>query len=303
MENEVRSSIPKNEKLICGIVMPISSLDGCPESHWAEVKSIIFEAIISAGFEPNLVSDSDESGVIQKRIIENLYNNHIVICDVSGKNPNVMFELGIRLTFDKPTIVIKDDKTSYSFDTSPIEHLGYQRDLRYQNIVDFKDKLANKILTTYKKSTEDSNYSTFLKHFGDFRVPVIDTKEVSAQEYLLDELREIKNQISKVTNARNRSIRPNNDEIIARNYIYLCIRNSNLVDAEEVARITSTNEKIKDIAFEDAPENHHHLYCRLNNPVTPKDVDTIYFDASVILRKSAAKVSIYFDQEPIHRNS
>jgi len=32
-----------------------------------------------------------------------------------------MFELGLRLAFDKPAIIVKDDNTSYSFDTAPIE--------------------------------------------------------------------------------------------------------------------------------------------------------------------------------------
>jgi hypothetical protein len=63
--------------------------------------------------------------VTQKRIVQNIYDNEMVICDVSAKNPNVMFELGMRLAFDKPAIIIKDDKTNYSFDTAPIEHLEY----------------------------------------------------------------------------------------------------------------------------------------------------------------------------------
>jgi hypothetical protein len=115
-----------SEKLpvpICGIVMPISALDGCAEGHWSDVHEILDEAIEDAGFEGNLVSDADESGIIQKRIIQNLYENPIVVCDVSGKNPNVMFELGLRLAFDKPVIIVKDDKTTYSFDTAPIEHV------------------------------------------------------------------------------------------------------------------------------------------------------------------------------------
>jgi hypothetical protein len=35
----------------------------------------------------------------------------------------------MRLAFDRPTIIVKDDLTTYSFDTSPIEHLEYPRDL------------------------------------------------------------------------------------------------------------------------------------------------------------------------------
>ena len=77
------------------------------------------------------------------RIIENIYSSDIVICDVSCKNANVMFELGMRLAFDKPTIIIKDDSTGYSFDTSLIEHLEYPRDLRFTSIIKFKEN-ANK---------------------------------------------------------------------------------------------------------------------------------------------------------------
>ena len=105
---------------VCGIVMPISSLDGCTEAHWSDVLEILTESIEQAGFDGNLVSNADDVGIIQKRIIQNLYDNPIVVCDVSGKNPNVMFELGMRLAFDKPTIIVKDDRTTYSFDTRAI---------------------------------------------------------------------------------------------------------------------------------------------------------------------------------------
>jgi len=115
----------QDDKPTCGIVMSISAIDGCSEAHWSEVHDILNEAISDAGFESNLVSNADDVGIIQKRIIQNLYDNPVVVCDVRAKNPNVMFELGMRLAFDRPTIIIKDDKTSYSFDTSPIEHLEY----------------------------------------------------------------------------------------------------------------------------------------------------------------------------------
>ncbi|MFA6238125.1 MAG: hypothetical protein WC635_12400 [Bacteriovorax sp.] len=181
----------EKEKLICGIIMPISEIDGCSEEHWGEVHEILIEAIETTGFDGNLVSSADEVGIIHKRIIQNLYDNPIVICDVSGKNPNVMFELGLRLAFDKPTIIIKDDKTSYSFDTSAIEHIEYPRDLRFSKIIEFKLKLTEKLRATYEKSNKDANYTTFLKHFGEFTVAKLEKKEVSGQEYILDELKSI----------------------------------------------------------------------------------------------------------------
>lgn len=195
METKKEHEIVNDHKQIkekCGIIMPISSIDGCSEQHWTDVKEILEEAIISSGFEANLVSNAADVGIIQKTIIQNIYDNPIVICDVSGKNPNVMFELGMRLAFDKPTVIVIDDKTSYSFDTSPIEHLSYPRDLRFNKIVDFKRDLSEKIIATVKRSKEDKNFSTFLKHFGRFTVAKLDTTEVSKEEFIIEELREMK---------------------------------------------------------------------------------------------------------------
>ena len=33
------------DKLVCGVVIPISEIDGCTETHWADVLDIITEAI------------------------------------------------------------------------------------------------------------------------------------------------------------------------------------------------------------------------------------------------------------------
>lgn len=177
---------------ICGVIMPISAADGCSEENWSDVLDVLSESMENAGFEANIVSHADEVGIIHKRIIQNLYDNEVVVCDVSGKNPNVMFELGLRLAFDKPTIIIKDDKTPYSFDTAAIEHLEYPRDLRYSKIVEFKERLAEKITATHQRATSDPAYTTFLKHFGEFTVAKIEKKEVPSQQFVIEELKNIR---------------------------------------------------------------------------------------------------------------
>ncbi len=106
-EDQVQTAVV--EPLECGIVMPISSIDGCSSEHWSEVKAIIIDAVSgidSPEFSARLVSDADDVGVIQKRIVQGVYSADVIVCDVSGKNPNVMFELGMRLAFDRPTVII-----------------------------------------------------------------------------------------------------------------------------------------------------------------------------------------------------
>ena len=194
----------KEEVLTCGIVMPISSIDSCTAEHWKDVYKVLCEAISGANFKPRIVSESEESGIIQKKIIQNLYDDPIVVVDVSGKNPNVMFELGLRLAFDKPTIIVKDDKTDYSFDTSPIEHLAYPRDLRYQSIIEFKEKLKEKVIATYTKANTSVDYSTFLKHFGTFKVAKLDETVVGKEEFILKSIEDLRDELRINTN-RNRS--------------------------------------------------------------------------------------------------
>ncbi|MDP3884474.1 MAG: DNA-directed RNA polymerase subunit alpha C-terminal domain-containing protein [Hydrogenophaga sp.] len=93
---------------------------------------------------------------------------------------------------------VKDEKTSYAFDTSAIEHLEYPRDLRFARINDFKQKLAEMIKATHQRATTDSTYTTFLKHFGEFKVAKLDKKEVSGQEFILDELRALRSAIRRI---------------------------------------------------------------------------------------------------------
>jgi len=176
--------------------MPISTIDGCSSEHWAEVLKIIKEACSSAGFTPALVSDAEESGIIQKRIVSNIYKSDIVVADVSAKNPNVMFELGMRLAFDKPAIIIKDDKTSYSFDTGVIEHLGYPRDLHYYSIMEFRDTLATKIKATHTAATSDPSYTTFLKHFGEYTVKGLENTEVGGNEFIIKAIEELRSELA-----------------------------------------------------------------------------------------------------------
>jgi len=189
-----KSEVKKERRPTCGIIMPISPIDGLSVQHWAEVRSIITDVAENAGFDTKIVSEADDSGMIPKRIVQNIYTNDVIICDVSAKNANVMFELGMRLAFDKATVIIKDDITGYSFDTSSIEHLEYPRDLRFSAILDFKILLEKKLMATFDNSNKEG-YSMFLKAFGTFNIPNLNTSEISSERYILEKLTDIQNQM------------------------------------------------------------------------------------------------------------
>lgn len=255
VQNEVGVKADEDIKK-CGIIMPISAMNQYSTDHWKEVKSIIVQAtelVEEIDFKTEIVSNSEgKIDVIHKRIIQNIYNSDIVVCDISGRNPNVLFELGMRLTFDKPTVIIKDDITEFIFDTGVIEHVEYPMDLRYSDIVNFKEKLSNKIKKTYEAAKNDPDYSTFLGGFGEFKVPSINQSTVSdVNQLILDELTSMrseinnfkKNTVNKQNYSPRRLIPPNLKEYIVE---YIEKYNDRTEDAEIIIQKWEFNNFLKE---------------------------------------------------------
>jgi hypothetical protein len=165
----------KAKPKFCGIVRPIADMGNYTAKHWREVHNVIAEAVEPLGYTLRLVSESDTSGVILTEIVTNLYEDEMVIVDVSGRNPNVMFELGMRLAFEKPAIIVVDDDTPFSFDISPVKHIRYPRTLRYGDIVKFKADVATAVTATLDAGADKKNY---LQQFGPIKVTKLGSQSV-----------------------------------------------------------------------------------------------------------------------------
>lgn len=88
-----------------------------------------------------VVSRSDDAFDITSQIILDLYSSDIVICDLSGEtpNPNVMYELGVRLSLsNKPTILIREanDKNKSVFDIHGF-HIHEYSPLKYRDLENY----------------------------------------------------------------------------------------------------------------------------------------------------------------------
>ncbi|MES2074931.1 MAG: RNA helicase [Pseudomonadota bacterium] len=279
--NDIVQDDGANKIKTCGLIMPISAIDGCSAEHWVEVKAIIQEALKDTEFKVDLVSNANEVGVIQQRIVTNVYTSDIVVCDVSAKNPNVMFELGMRLAFDKPTIIIKDDETNYSFDTSPIEHLEYPRDLHYHNIQRFKELLKAKVVATYKKST-DEDYVSFLKNFGAFTVAKVEAREVTKEDFIVQSIDDLRNEVGRLSlYMRHSEIRSDFDSVLRKNWSGGGSRN-------RISFLTNISDEDLILASDFSSKDFNELFTRYlssvsgKRPPTPDEYDRLrsrFYDA------------------------
>ena len=187
------------QPITCGLIMPIAANAGGTAEHWRQVRQVITSAISGLNLKVQMVSESDAVSVIQKNIVQNVFSNEIVICDVSSRNPNVMFELGMRLAFDKPVVIIKDRDTPFSFDISSIQHVEYPRTLNYIEILSFQKELLDKTKFTMLESStaksKGNKYSPFLSNYAITEVAEIKTKEVNKDDYFIAAIDEIKDAI------------------------------------------------------------------------------------------------------------
>ncbi|WP_175408277.1 hypothetical protein [Streptomyces sp. TRM64462] len=118
----------------CFVIGPIGdayAAHGTPERESYEHHLGIFEQVIApacAKYEIDAVRADGiaHAGDINEQICRHVIECDLVIADVSGGNPNVMYELGLRHITGKPTIHI-GEAGQLPFDIASIRTIRYQR--------------------------------------------------------------------------------------------------------------------------------------------------------------------------------
>ena len=143
----------------CFVIMPISDQGDYPKGHFTKVYEQIFKpAIAEAGFEPYRVDENKICDSIINKIFEAVQNCPMALCDLSNRNPNVLYELGLRQAYDKPVVLVQDEKTERIFDVSGINTVGYKSMRLYEDVIDAREKITEAI-----KSTRDGKENSIVK--------------------------------------------------------------------------------------------------------------------------------------------
>ena len=92
------------------------------------IDACIYPSLLAYGFSVDNVyipHRMDIGGMISYQIMEKIHNCDLVIANLTGLNPNVMYELAARHSTGKPTIQICNKNTSLPFDTKDVRTLFY----------------------------------------------------------------------------------------------------------------------------------------------------------------------------------
>ncbi len=115
---------------------------------------------MEAGFTVK-TANRQGSDVIQSTTINDLINADLVIADLTEHNPNVLFELGIRIAKKTPVALIKASGTGRIFDVDNIIRVfEYQTTLWKSSIEADLPGLTDHIRATWEK--RDSTTRTWI---------------------------------------------------------------------------------------------------------------------------------------------
>lgn len=135
-----------NEPKRCFVIMPFSQTSKeHTEDYWTNHYQKFLKPLISscAGIEPfrSVALRQD----IVRQIVNDLVFSPIVVADLTDSNPNVYWELGVRLSFRHGTITIAEEGSEIPFDINTKGVLFYSSETKQRDIFleSLKEALAD----------------------------------------------------------------------------------------------------------------------------------------------------------------
>ncbi|HEY5328006.1 MAG TPA: hypothetical protein VIJ27_13465 [Mucilaginibacter sp.] len=227
---------------VCFIIMPISDIEGYEPGHFKRVyEYIIKPACKNAGFTPIRADDIKKTNVIVIDILQKLLNSDMAVCDLSGKNPNVLYELGIRQSFDLPVSFIKDEITTRVFDIQGFRDLEYNSSLRIDEVNSAIEMLTLNITETFESKGQDVN--SIVELLGISKAKVTKQVEISPDtDLILKSLNDISLRLGDLEN----KYKPKELEIIANDPIK---KREPVTSYEFNGEVYKINDKVKHDRF------------------------------------------------------
>lgn len=127
-------------KEICFVIMPFG---GWLDDYYITIYS---PAIVAAGLDPHRADDLFRPSTIVNDIWAYTKKAKVLLADLTGKNPNVFYELGLAHALAKPAILIAESMDDIPFDLRALRIILYDK-----NAPDWGNILKSKIENSLKE--------------------------------------------------------------------------------------------------------------------------------------------------------
>lgn len=261
-------AIENDDKKTCFIITPIGEDNSDIRRH---INGIIDAAIIpSIDDEYTVIVPHRmyETTAITKQIYQSIFKCNLVIANLTGLNPNVMYELAIRFCIGKPVIIIAEEGTVLPFDVKDHRAIFYANDA--MGILELQNKLKNCLNTIKDFHIPSSPIHDSLGEIALFeQVEQNDNKDTTEKmlSYIMKRLEKIESSFDKQNDADS----INNFKFNSYQYILFQInRKFNEIENKNLSRAAYYHQsaQLRDIVEENrdrlTSEQYSELRCQIN---------------------------------------
>ncbi|WP_410756666.1 hypothetical protein [Citrobacter youngae] len=190
----------------CFVMMPIADHPDYEPGHFNRVyQYLIKPACIKAGYQPIRADDNKASNMIMFDILKKIVECDMAICDLSSRNANVFYELGLRQAFNKKTILITDNLLPAPFDISAFRYVPYSHTLRVDTVDREIPGIVSMLKETENQPADDVNSIIKLLQIQPSKVESIDLNKEESVIYGM--LLNLQKQISEINSPKASSLR------------------------------------------------------------------------------------------------
>lgn len=164
-----RASATPDKHRVCFVAMPFTErTEEFPPGFFTEVYASLFApAIEAAGFEAK-TARGQGSDVIHSTIVNGLLDADLVLVDLTEHNPNVLFELGLRIARGLPTVPVKAMGTNPIFDVDNLMRVtSYNPNLWPSTVKEDLPKLTRFIEGAWATRETERTYMDILRQQPD----------------------------------------------------------------------------------------------------------------------------------------